>query len=425
MKADQWGGSDGDTYFASPLEHDHDAFGPILLRRSPPPDDTSLSSFFYGWCTDRGVPPEVCLAELGDARDDALQRLDLTAGIVLDRVCYVMGTKRLATRPMSLHYDFGMSPPAVLLEPGGRGRIHANWTQFCPLCVTRRGPTFLNRYWRSALVFRCEVHNVMLIDRCPWCGSAVDLRDPTGKRPLWRCARCDGPLTTLELAPLPSGTLEIEKALHGCTRRSRTPDTDNPMTARIATQRLDPLFVATGGIRGASTSARLGGLLHLHRRGELRDVLSGELLPPPMPRAVLERLAAEVGPKAYRRGRRPKGRVRDPLKPVRAALTKMMEQRSADRGVTRSRYTQEPPNRPRRTPKFVRFGHYAVPWATVVELGRSGALVAAVDLIEERKRSRGDRVPRPGPHGADAEAKRRAFIILNDLYPNFFLESTK
>ena len=45
--------------------------------------------------------------------------------------------------------------------------------QYCPHCLAEDTEPYFRRVWRVALYTFCQKHNVMLLDRCPVCGSGV------------------------------------------------------------------------------------------------------------------------------------------------------------------------------------------------------------------------------------------------------------
>lgn len=55
--------------------------------------------------------------------------------------------------------------------------------QFCPRCLTEDREPYFRRRWRLAFVTVCVEHGVLLKDRCPRCGAAVNFhRDELGLR---------------------------------------------------------------------------------------------------------------------------------------------------------------------------------------------------------------------------------------------------
>lgn len=53
--------------------------------------------------------------------------------------------------------------------------------QYCPLCLTDDKEPYFRRKWRLAFMVFCEKHHILLHDRCPDCGTAVNFhRDELG-----------------------------------------------------------------------------------------------------------------------------------------------------------------------------------------------------------------------------------------------------
>lgn len=53
--------------------------------------------------------------------------------------------------------------------------------QYCPLCLAEDKEPYFRRKWRLAFVVSCERHRVLLHDRCPHCGAAINFhRDELG-----------------------------------------------------------------------------------------------------------------------------------------------------------------------------------------------------------------------------------------------------
>lgn len=54
-------------------------------------------------------------------------------------------------------------------------RTHKNFgLQFCPLCLKHDQDPYFRKSWRLALFTECEKHHILLHDRCPNCGNAVN-----------------------------------------------------------------------------------------------------------------------------------------------------------------------------------------------------------------------------------------------------------
>lgn len=77
--------------------------------------------------------------------------------------------------------------------------------QFCPACLATDTVPYFRTSWRIALNTTCTIHKVMLLDRCPACGSAIcvhrlDMQTRTLDldKAMSYCYRCD---TDLRVAP--------------------------------------------------------------------------------------------------------------------------------------------------------------------------------------------------------------------------------
>ena len=55
--------------------------------------------------------------------------------------------------------------------------------QYCPRCLREDREPYFRKSWRLAFITLCSKHNVLLLDRCPRCGSPVNFhRDEMGDR---------------------------------------------------------------------------------------------------------------------------------------------------------------------------------------------------------------------------------------------------
>lgn len=92
-------------------------------------------------------------------------------------------------------------------------RTHKNFgLQFCPICLRHDTDPYFRKYWRLAFFTECEKHHILLHDRCPDCGSAVNFhRVEMGIRSLIKpksvvnCFQCgydlrDAPITRINCA---------------------------------------------------------------------------------------------------------------------------------------------------------------------------------------------------------------------------------
>lgn len=71
------------------------------------------------------------------------------------------------------------------------------WMAYCPLCLATDPIPYFRRKWRLAFYTLCDLHGVLLLDRCPWCGEVVQyFRRELGHRytavtdELYLCCRC-------------------------------------------------------------------------------------------------------------------------------------------------------------------------------------------------------------------------------------------
>jgi hypothetical protein len=80
------------------------------------------------------------------------------------------------------HNPFGNTPWIMPVGVYHRVRRHYG-LQFCPYCLAEDKETYFRRRWRLAFVTVCVEHGVVLRDRCPQCGEAVNFhRNELGVR---------------------------------------------------------------------------------------------------------------------------------------------------------------------------------------------------------------------------------------------------
>lgn len=107
---------------------------------------------------DRGVP-EAKLAALGRQVGDGADAL---------RNAFLPGYVPLAE----------VSPALPIwpwiLSVGTRNRRRHGGLQFCPRCLTEDRAPYYRIRWRLAWVMCCDVHGVMLLDRCTSCQAPVE-----------------------------------------------------------------------------------------------------------------------------------------------------------------------------------------------------------------------------------------------------------
>ena len=86
--------------------------------------------------------------------------------------------------------------------------------QYCPQCLAEDSEPYFRRFWRVGFYVRCHRHRLLMLDRCPECGSPVAVHRLTmghARRgqipPLVRCFRC---AADLRLAKLSNAIVEID-----------------------------------------------------------------------------------------------------------------------------------------------------------------------------------------------------------------------
>ncbi|AGA76073.1 hypothetical protein CXG50_02330 [Pseudomonas plecoglossicida] len=87
-----------------------------------------------------------------------------------------------------------------ILPLGCRSRSHAGGLMCCPDCIKSGVPHFLLQHrlaWHTA----CPWHNMLLIDRCVVCSSALQPARLCVDRPLSECHQCGQPLGKAALTP--------------------------------------------------------------------------------------------------------------------------------------------------------------------------------------------------------------------------------
>ncbi|HSI44482.1 MAG TPA: TniQ family protein [Methylotenera sp.] len=78
-------------------------------------------------------------------------------------------------------------------------RIHQHpGLQFCPVCLASDKEPYFRKYWRLAFYTECEKHHILLHDRCPHCGEAVNfhrvemgIRSLIKPRSIVNCYKCN------------------------------------------------------------------------------------------------------------------------------------------------------------------------------------------------------------------------------------------
>jgi hypothetical protein len=78
-------------------------------------------------------------------------------------------------------------------------RVHNDYgLQFCPICLGQDMDPYYRKFWRLGFYTECEKHHILLHDRCPDCGKAVNFhRVELGKKnkikpkSLSSCYECD------------------------------------------------------------------------------------------------------------------------------------------------------------------------------------------------------------------------------------------
>lgn len=77
-------------------------------------------------------------------------------------------------------------------------RTHKHYgLQFCPICLTHDKEPYFRKYWRLAFYTECEKHHILLHDRCPSCGYAINfhrvemgIRSLIKPRSVINCFKC-------------------------------------------------------------------------------------------------------------------------------------------------------------------------------------------------------------------------------------------
>ncbi len=69
--------------------------------------------------------------------------------------------------------------------------------QYCPICLAHDKEPYFRKYWRLAFYTECEKHHILLHDRCPSCGSAINfhrvemgIRSLIKPRSIVNCYKC-------------------------------------------------------------------------------------------------------------------------------------------------------------------------------------------------------------------------------------------
>lgn len=69
--------------------------------------------------------------------------------------------------------------------------------QYCPICLAHDKEPYFRKYWRLAFYTECEKHHILLHDRCPSCGGAINfhrvemgIRSLIKPRSIVNCYKC-------------------------------------------------------------------------------------------------------------------------------------------------------------------------------------------------------------------------------------------
>lgn len=75
-----------------------------------------------------------------------------------------------------------LGPASWIMPVGVYHRTHKLFgLQYCPLCLAEDKNPYYRRKWRLAFIVSCERHQILLHDRCPTCGAAINFhRDEMG-----------------------------------------------------------------------------------------------------------------------------------------------------------------------------------------------------------------------------------------------------
>lgn len=132
---------------------------------------------------DRLCPPDVL---------DAFHRL---TGIERTRI-YESTLAHLAELIDHDHHPNGTSTWILPLGVWHRKRNRFG-VQFCPVCLRMDKRPYIRRSWRLAYYTECEHHRIVLMDRCPRCGSPLmywrgelGVRSQVGSLPIRFCSQC-------------------------------------------------------------------------------------------------------------------------------------------------------------------------------------------------------------------------------------------
>jgi len=70
--------------------------------------------------------------------------------------------------------------------------------QYCPICLAQDKEPYFRKYWRLAFYTECEKHHILLHDRCPNCGDAINfhrvemgIRSLIKPRSIVNCYKCN------------------------------------------------------------------------------------------------------------------------------------------------------------------------------------------------------------------------------------------
>ena len=110
---------------------------------------------------------------------EILEKLSVKTGTPIRRVS---ATTLAAYANILYEQHNTLGPTPWIMPVGVYHRTHRQFgLEFCPICLAEDKKPYFRRKWRLAFVVTCEKHHILLHDRCPCCGAAVNFhRDEMG-----------------------------------------------------------------------------------------------------------------------------------------------------------------------------------------------------------------------------------------------------
>jgi hypothetical protein len=163
---------------------------PLPIRLKPKPDELTTS-----WLTRlamaHGIKLHAFCSIVFPNRAIWDRDIDKSAD---DKLIYILAKKTLTTFERATNTTLSSyegiffetynryGPTAWILPIGIYSRFRRHYgQQFCALCLAEDSEPYYRRRWRMAFMVCCDIHGILLFDRCPDCSSPINFhRDELG-----------------------------------------------------------------------------------------------------------------------------------------------------------------------------------------------------------------------------------------------------